>query len=222
MTSSMDVSHIQYHLILRQCSRTQYAERSRQHTDLGAYFVASFFEQSDSETPTDHFHCLVRLPACKKTYEDRFRKKYSERNLQVLKQIKPFVLDPTHLENTLLYISKDGQLVHDDLSIDWMKYSQKRALPPKSAKSKPNFNEFLAEEFSVELKNSPQLYYKRFSDGDPTFIERNTIKFIRKYLSGKYRDFDEMILIKKYHLLNHMFSLEGVDVVDLALSRLFK
>ena len=219
------VSHIFYHLILRRCSRDDYNLRKKQHTDLGCHFVASFFEQSDSETPTDHFHCLIRLPCCKKTYEDRFRAKYSERNLQVIKQIKPPTLDPTHLENTLLYISKDGQKVDDDSSIKWTDYSSKRKLPEKEKKNKPSFNEFICDEFNKELKLNPQLYVHSndtYGLGDPYYSERNVLTFIKKYFTSKYKDFDEMIIIRKFHLLNNMFSLGCVDVVDLALNKLFR
>jgi len=192
---------------------------------LGAHFVASFFEQSDSETPTDHFHCLVRLPLCKKTYEDYFRKRYEDRNLQVLKQIKPTTLDPTHLENTLLYISKDGHRVDDDKSINWSDYQSKRKLPEKDKKNKLTFNEFLCSEFSKELKTNPDLYVHHnntYGLGEQYYYERNVLKFIKTYFTSKYKDFDEMIIIRKFHLLNNMFSLGCVDVVDLAINKLFR
>lgn len=216
-------SHILYHVILRQCSLEQYKERSLRHINLGALFVASFFEQSDSETPTPHFHCLVRLPFCKKTYEDKYRAKYEERNLQVIKQIKPITLDPTHLENTLLYIAKDGHLVQDDGSIDWNQYMRRRQVPvKKDTKTKPSFNEFLVQEFQRELDSHPELYkvcsytyeYQLF------LIEASVLRWLKKYFTGKYKDFDEIILIKKYHFLNSMFSLGGLDVVELALNKL--
>ncbi len=220
-----DVSHILYHLILRRCGLTDYNIRKQQHTDLGAHFVASFFEQSDSETPTDHFHCLIRLPLCKKTYEDHYRERYEERNLQVLKQIKPATLDPTHLENTLLYISKDGHRVDDDKSINWTDYQSKRQLPVKDKKNKPTFNEFLCSEFSKELKINPDLYVHHnntYGLGEQYYYERNVLKFIKNYFTSKYNDFDEMIIIRKFHLLNNMFSLGCVDVVDLAINKLFR
>jgi len=216
-------SHILYHLILRQCSLEDYPIRSKQHTDLGAFFVASFFEEADSETKSKHFHCIVRLPYCKKTYEDHFRKKYEERNLQVIKQIKPPTLDPTHLQNTLLYVAKDGHKVADDGSINWDDYMRKRQAPKKSSKSKPTFNEYLVEEFKKELDENPDLYKpvkSNYPEYEPDLVERRTLRWLKKYFTGQYRDFDEIILIRKYHFLNSMFSLGGIDVVDLAIQKL--
>lgn len=215
-------THILYHLILRQCSQDDYSQRKKQHTDLGAFFVASFFENSDSETPTPHCHCIIRLPRCKKTYEDHFRKKYEERNLQVIKQIKPPTLDPTHLENTLLYVSKDGCKIEDDGSINWDAYVRRRQIPKKDSKSKPTFNEYLVDEFKKELETNPHMYRKpTFSpDYEPRFVETQTLRWIKTYFTGKYKDFDEMILLRKYHFLNSMFGLGGIDSVELALARL--
>jgi len=218
-----DVSHILYHLILRQCSLDNYPNRQKQHTDLGAHFVASFFEQADSETKTLHFHCIVRLPLCKKTYEDTFRKNYEERNLQVIKQIKPLTLDPTHLENTLLYVSKDGHKVVDDGSINWNDYMRKRQAPKTSSKSKPTFNEFLVDEFAKELAANGDLYKpakSNYPEYEPNLVERLTLRWLKKYFTGKYKDFDETILIRKYHFLNSMFSLGGIDVLDIAINKL--
>jgi len=215
--------HILYHLILRQCSLEDYNARSTQHTDLGALFVASFFEQADSETKSLHFHCIIKLPCCKKTYEDRFRAKYTERNLQVIKQIKPLTLDPTHLENTLLYVAKDGHKVADDGSINWVDYMRKRQAPKKSSSSKPTFNEFLVDEFKKELDENAELYQPikpNYPEYEPYLVESRTIRWLKKYFTGKYRDFDEQILIRKYHFLNSMFSLGGIDVVDLAINKL--
>lgn len=218
-----EVSHILYHLILRQCSLEDYNNRQKQHTDLGAHFVASFFEQADSETKTLHFHCIVRLPCCKKTYEDKFRKMYEERNLQVIKQIKPPTLDPTHLENTLLYVSKDGHKVVDDGSIKWDDYIRRRQPPKKSSKSKPTFNEYLVDEFTKELADNGDYYkpvYPNYPEYEPNLVERKTLHWLRQYCTGKYKDFDETILIRKYHFLNSMFRLGGIDVVDIAINKL--
>jgi len=219
-------SHIQYHLILRQCSQNDYAQRRKQHADLGAFFVASFFENSDSETPTPHCHCLIRLPCAKITYEKKFRKQYEDRNLQVIKQIKPPTLDPTHLENTLLYISKDGCKIEDDGSIEWAHYMRKRSVPKKEGKSKPTFNEYLVEEFKKELETNPMSYKNDSSTSspyyEPNFLERNTIRWLKTYFTGKYKDFDEIILIRKYHFLNSMFRLGGLDVVELAINKLLR
>lgn len=218
-----EVSHILYHLILRQCSLEDYINRQKQHTDLGAHFVASFFEQADSETKSLHFHCIVRLPCCKKTYEDKFRAKYEERNLQVIKQIKPPTLDPTHLENTLLYVSKDGHQVVDDGSIEWRDYIRRRQPPKKSSKSKPTFNEFLVEEFAKELAENGDLYQpikSNYPEYTPNLVETRTLHWLSQYFTGKYKDFDEMVLIRKYHMLNIMFKLGGVNAVDLAITKL--
>lgn len=224
--ASVDITHILYHLILRQCSKDDYAIRRKQHTDIGGHFVASFFEQADSETKSLHFHCIIRLPCCKKTYEDRFRKKYEERNQQVIKQIKPPTLDPTHLTNTLFYVSKDGQIVEDDGTIKWEDYTCKRIAPKKETKAKPTFNEFLVDEFAKELSDSPDIYRNTSTNThnyyEPYLCERSVLHWLRKYFTHKYRDFDELILIRKYHFLNSMFSLGGVDVVDLAINKLFK
>jgi len=220
-----EVSHILYHLILRQCSLEDYNNRQKQHTDLGAHFVASFFEQADSETKTLHFHCIVRLPCCKKTYEDKFRKQYEERNLQVIKQIKPPTLDPTHLENTLLYVSKDGYKVVDDGSIKWDDYMRRRQAPKKSSKSKPTFNEYLVDEFAKELADNGDFYKpikSNYPEYEPNLVETRTLRWLKKYHTGKYRDFDETILIRKYHFLNSMFSLGGIDVVDIAINKLIR
>lgn len=218
-------SHIYYHLILRQCSMAEYPDRIEEHKAVGCIVVASFFEQADSETHSLHFHCLVRLPCAKKTYEDRFRAKFKTRNLHVIKQIKPPSLDPKHLENTLLYISKDGRKVADDGSIKWEDYLGKRQVPEKSKKSKPTFNEYLVDEFRIELKTNPHLYKSipvNYPEYEPNLIERSTIHWLKKHFTSKYRDFDELILIRKYHFLNSMFSLGGVDVADLAINKLLK
>lgn len=218
-----EVSHILYHLILRQCSLEDYNNRQKQHTDLGAHFVASFFEQADSETKTLHHHCIVRLPCCKKTYEDKFRAKYEERNLQVIKQIKPPSLDPTHLANTLLYVAKDGHKVEDDGTIIWDDYMRKRQAPKQTGKAKPTFNMKLVDEFKKELADNADLYKNdthTYGNFPSYFLEGNTLRFIRRYFTGEYKDFDETIIIRKYHFLNSMFSLGGIDVVDIALNKL--
>lgn len=221
--SSTVQSHIFYHLILRQCSLEDYPNRIKQHTDLGSHIVAAFSEQADSETKSLHFHCIVRLPQSKKTFEDKFRKTYDDRNLQVIKQIKPPTLDPTHLENTLMYVSKDGHKVADDGTINWDNYMRKRQAP-KVKTEKPTFNMRLVEDFTKELAEHPELYHnsKNSDFYNPSFIEGNTLRFIRRYFTGAYKDFDETILIRKYHFLNSMFGLGGIDVVDMALSKLLK
>lgn len=217
-------SHILYHLILRQCSLDNYPLRSKQHIDLGAHFVASFFEQADSETKSEHFHCIVRLPYTKITYEKHFRKAYEDRNLQVIKQIKPPALDPSHLSNTLFYVAKDGYKVVDDGSIKWVDYINRRQAPKKSSSKAPTFNEYLVDEFKRELQEHGEVYKQTLNSWNPKFepdlVERRTIKWLKKYFTKKYRDFDEMVLIRKYHFLNSMFNLGGIDVVDLAMARL--
>jgi len=226
ITDTACLSHIFYHLILRRCSISDYIERKKQHTDLGAYFVASFFELSDSETPMEHFHCLIQLPACKKTYEDRFRRKYDERNLQVIKQIKPITLDPTHLENTLLYIAKDGHQVDNDGSIDWSLYSRKR-IEPKTNKTKANFTELLVEAFSKEMLINPHLYVSqskhKWNAYEPHSYERNLLTFISKFFTRKPKGFDETIILRNYHLLVSIHNLKDcVNIVDLCVNRLVR
>ena len=212
-------------MIIRQCTLDQYTTRSKQFTNLGLVFVASFFEESDSECPHPHIHSLVHIPCSMKTYQDHFRKAHEERNTYVLKQIKPVELDPTHLENTLLYISKDGQQLYDDLSIEWSRYALKRVAKQKVISKKPTFNEFLVEEFTKEYTLQPHLYkyhYSSLNEDPPRLLERNVLAWVRKYFTGKYKDFDEMILIRKYHFLNAYFHLGGLDVLDLAIEKLFK
>jgi len=221
------ITHIYYHLILRRCSLTDYSQREKQHTDLGAHFVASFFERSDSETPTDHFHCLIRLPACKKTYEDRYRRTYEERNLQVIKQIQPITLDPTHLENTLLYIAKDGHQVKDDGTIVWADYIKKRKPTAKETKIKLNKTEALCRAFANEIVEHPELYRRpvlksKFSCDSYTY-ERNVIKFVSKFYSQLPQGFDEIIILRAYHLLVARHDLtDCVNIVDLCIQRLLK
>lgn len=106
----------------------------------------------------------------------------------------------------------------DDGSIKWVDYINKRQAPKKSSSKAPTFNEYLVDEFKRELQENGELYKSSKFESD--LVERRTIKWLKKYFTKKYRDFDEMVLIRKYHFLNSMFNLGGIDVVDLAMARL--
>ena len=102
---------------------------------------------------------------------------------------------------------------------------RRRVVIKKEGKSKPTFNEYLVEEFQKELSSNP-IYVndKSFTSPyyEPYLSERQTLHWLKTYFTGKYKDFDELILLKKFHLLNSMFGLGGIDVVELALNKLMR
>lgn len=234
---SKDYNHILYHLVIRRCSLEQFNTRKIQLQNLGALFVASFFEITDSTDPYEHVHSLVRLNCAHKTFSNRYSKKYKDdadvdKCLYSLSQIKPPTLDPTHLENVLLYISKDGHKIEDDGSIDWNNYVGKRiraridsiGQPTKKSSSKAKtFSMYLIEEFKKELDDKPEEYKNIFttSNWGPS-IERNVMLWIESKFVDKVKIHDDFILLRFYHLINATFKLGGKNSVDMAMEKLFR
>lgn len=231
-----DYNHILYHLVIRRCGLEQFTDRKKQLQDLGAFFVASFFEKTDSTDPYEHIHSLVRLDCAHKTFSNKYSKKYKddvdvEKCLYSLSQIKPPTLDPTHLDNVLNYISKDGHKIEDDGSIDWDKYIGQRirnriaqtSTTKSTKKSLKTFTSYLVGEFKKELDDNPDKYKNIFttSNWGPT-IERNVMEWIESKFVDGVKIHDDFILIRFYHLLNATFKLGGKNSVDMAMERLFK
>lgn len=231
-----DYNHILYHLVIRRCSLEQFIDRKKQLQDLGAFFVASFFEKTDTTDPYEHVHSLVRLDCAHKTFSNRYSKKYKddvdvEKCLYSLSQIKPPTLDPTHLDNVLNYISKDGHKIEDDGSIDWDKYIGQRirnriaqiSTTKTTKKSSKTFSSFLVEEFKKELDDNPEKYKNIFttSNWGPT-VERNVMEWIVSKFVDKVKIHDDFILLRFYHLLNATFKLGGKNSVDMAMEKLFR
>lgn len=231
-----DYTHILYHLVIRRCSLAQFPERKQQLQNLGSFFVASFFEKTDSTDPYEHVHSLVRLDCAHKTFSNRYSKKYKDDSSQdkclySLSQIKPPTLDPTHLDNVLYYISKDAYKIEDDGSIDWDKYVGQRirshiAQIPSSSKAKKKsstFSVYLVEEFKKELDEHPEKYKNIFttSNWGPT-IERDVMTWIESKMVDRVKIHDDFILLRFYHLLNATFKLGGRNSVDMAMDKLFR
>lgn len=233
---SKDYTHILYHLVIRRCSLEQFPDRKKQLQNLGAFFVASFFEKTDSTDPYEHVHSLVRLDCAHKTFSNRYSKKYKddvdvEKCLYSLSQIKPLTLDPTHLDNVLNYISKDGHKIEDDGSIDWDQYIGKRvrskiskiSTTVSTKKSANTFSMYLVGEFKKELDEHPELYKNLFTSSNwgPT-VERNIMVWIESKFVDRVKIHDDFILLRFYHLINATFSLGGKNSVDIAMERLFR
>lgn len=231
-----DYTHIQYHLVIRRCSLEQFPDRKKQLQNLGAFFVASFFEKTDTTDPYEHIHSLVRLDCAHKTFSNRYSKKYKddvdvEKCLYSLSQIKPPTLDPTHLDNVLNYISKDGYKIEDDGSIDWDKYIGQRirnriaqtSTTKTTKKSSKTFTSYLVGEFKKELDDNPDKYKNIFttSNWGPT-VERNVMEWIEAKFVDGVKIHDDFILLRFYHLLNATFKLGGKNSVDMAMDKLFR
>lgn len=230
-----DYTHILYHLVIRRCSLEQFPVRKQQLQVIGAFFVASFFEKTDSTDPYEHVHSLVRLDCAHKTFSNKYSKKYKddadvEKCLYSLSQIKPPTLDPTHLDNVLYYISKDAHKIEDDGSIDWDKYVGQRirnhiaqTTTKSSKKTSKTFSAFIVEEFKKELDEHPEKYKNIFttSNWGPS-IEREVMTWIESKFVDRVKIHDEFILIRFYHLLNATFKLGGKNSVDMAMDKLFR